>query len=325
MYKQIYNMIKKYDNIVISRHINGDPDAYGSELALRDSIKLTFPDKKVFALGNTVAKFNYMGKIDNITDITTLDDILLIVLDTPDKKRVDMIDQIPYKHSIKIDHHPYIETFCDLEFICDDKSSASEIVIDLLYNTKLKINNKIAENLFYGVVADTNRFLFNNSTSTTFNAISKLLEDYSIDISKCYANLYRKQFSEIELLGYIASNMKITENGVGYVKITNDILQKFNIDGASVGSLINEFNNVEELIIWSIATEDIKNSVIKISVRSRGPAINKIAEKYNGGGHKLASGARTPSFLEYESLVKDLDKEALKYLKGCVVNEDNKC
>ena len=48
MYKQIYKYLKKYDNIVIARHIGVDPDAMASQVALRDSIKLTFPEKKSF-------------------------------------------------------------------------------------------------------------------------------------------------------------------------------------------------------------------------------------------------------------------------------------
>lgn len=50
MYKQIYKYIKKYDNIVIARHIGVDPDAMASQVALRDSIKLTFPEKKFWQL-----------------------------------------------------------------------------------------------------------------------------------------------------------------------------------------------------------------------------------------------------------------------------------
>lgn len=323
MYKKIYNVIKKYNNIVISRHINGDPDAYGSELALRDSIKLTFPKKNVFAVGNALAKFSFMGKIDSITEVENLEDVLLIVLDTPDKKRVDMIEKIPYTYSVKIDHHPFMEKFCNIELISEKKSSASEMVIDLIYNTKLRMNQSIAKNLFCGVISDTNRFLFNNSTYKTFEQIARIIKEYKLDITEAYEDLYRRSFNEMQLLGYISSNMKITENGVGYIKLENSTLQKYNMDGSSIGSLINEFNNVEELLIWTIATEDVKNSMIKISIRSRGPVINKVAERYSGGGHKQASGARTPSFEEFKELVKDLDKEAAKYIERCDIYENN--
>ena len=323
MYKQIYNTIKKYNNIVIARHINIDPDAMASQVALRNSIKLTFPEKNVLAIGTGTTKFNFMGKLDNPEDINDLENILLIVLDTPDKKRVDMGNLEHYEYSIKIDHHPYIETFCDIELINDSKSSASEMVLDLISNTKLKMNKDIASQIFCGVVADTNRFLFNNSTSETFVNIGNMLKEYPFDITKCYEALYTRPFSEVELLGYIATNMKITDNGVGYIKIENKTLQKYKIDSASLGSLINEFNHVNELLIWTIAVEDVKTNMIKISIRSRGPVINTVAEKYNGGGHKLASGAKLPSFEEFDSLVKALDKQALSYIERSVEDENN--
>ena len=50
--------------------------------------------------------------------------------------------------------------------------------------------------------------------------------------------------------------------------------------------------------------------------------INKIAEKYNGGGHKLASGARLVSFEEVEYLIKDLDKACENYIKESEVYEN---
>ena len=50
MYSELIKRIKEFDTIVIARHIGVDPDALCSQLALRDSIKLTYPDKKVLAI-----------------------------------------------------------------------------------------------------------------------------------------------------------------------------------------------------------------------------------------------------------------------------------
>ena len=86
IYRKIYKEIKKYNNIVIARHIGVDPDALASQLALKESIKLTFPKKSVYAVGNGSTKFSYMGHLDKLEEF---DNILLIVLDTPDKKRID--------------------------------------------------------------------------------------------------------------------------------------------------------------------------------------------------------------------------------------------
>ena len=322
MYKQIFKQIKKYNTIVIARHIGIDPDAMASEVALRDAIKLTFPEKEVYAIGAGTVRFNYMGKLDKGVTLEDKNDVLLIVVDTPDKRRVDFGDFNNYSYSIKIDHHPHIETFCDLELIDDTKSSASEMVYDLIKNTKLIMNQDIAKTLFCGMVADTNRFLFNNSSYKTFNVVSELVRDYKFDITECYANLYRRPFSEMQLLSYMTNNMKITENGVGCTKIDNSVIVKYQLDSVSGGDLINEFNHVDELLVWVTATEDIKNSCIRVSIRSRGPVINKVAEKYNGGGHKLASGARLPSYEEVDSLVKDLDLVCKKYIESGVFDED---
>ena len=88
MFDEIIKKIESYDSIIITRHIGVDPDALCSQLALRDSIKLTYPDKKVIAIGTGSAKFVHIGKLDKLEKIP---DALLIVLDTPDKKRVDSL------------------------------------------------------------------------------------------------------------------------------------------------------------------------------------------------------------------------------------------
>ena len=251
-----------------------------------------------------------------------LDDCLLISVDTPDLKRLDLGDFKNYTYSIKIDHHPFIEKYCDIELIDEEKSSASEMIYDLIKNTPLKMNKEIAEIIFLGIASDTERFLFNNTTSDTFYCIGDLIKTYNFDITELYAKLYRRPLNEIRLKGYMAMNMKVTENGVGYIKITDEIMNKYDIDSASSGGAINEFNNIDELLVWLSATEDTRNGCIRVSIRSRGPEINKIAEKYNGGGHKLASGARLVSFEEVEYLIKDLDKACEKYIKESEVYED---
>ena len=170
MFKQIFKVIKKYDNIIIARHIGIDPDAMASQIGLRDAIKLTFPNKNVYAVGIGGGKFPFLGNLDHFEGDYSKS--LLIVVDTPDKRRVDCENIDSFDYRIKIDHHPYIETFCDLEYIDDKASSASELIMRMIYSTKLKANKGIIEKLFQGLVSDTNRFLFSNSSSNTFEMVS---------------------------------------------------------------------------------------------------------------------------------------------------------
>ena len=312
-YLKIYLKIKKYKKIVITRHVGADPDALGSQLALRDSIRKKFPNKEVYAIGAPASTFKYLGQLDKFRD-EMYDNSLLIVLDTPDKRRVDIDNLDMFKHKIKIDHHPFVEEFCDIEYIDEENSSASQIIAEFLYQTKLKKTKSIMEKLFQGIISDTNRFMFSNSGYKTFELVAKMMKDFNLNLPKLYEPLYLRPLREIKLQGYIEQNMTVTDNGVAYIKITDEIINKFKVDASAAGNMINNFNYIEEVLVWLTISEDVKNDILKISIRSRGPEINKIAEKYNGGGHKLASGARVKTMEEVEFLINDLDKACSEYI-----------
>lgn len=312
MYKEVINKIEEYDTIVIARHIGVDPDALCSQLALRDAIKLTYPDKKVLAIGTGNAKFLHIGRLDKVEKTSNA---LFIILDTPDKKRVDGVDMSQCGYSIKIDHHPFIEKFCDLEIIENEKTSASEIILNLIFESKLMCNDKIAELLYIGIVSDSNRFLFSSCSSSTFARVSKLLSEYNVDISKAYEKLFFRPLSEVRLRGYISLNMIVTDNNLGYIVISDDIINEYGVDAASAGNMVNDFNYIKEVLVWATITEDKKNSQYRISIRSRGPEINDVCKVHNGGGHKFASGVRAKTLDEAMSLVRDLDKMLEEYNK----------
>ena len=315
MFLKIFELIKKYDNIAIGRHVGVDPDAMASSFALKNSILLTFPNKHVRLLGTGSNRFSYFGKLDKAEEVK--ENTLLIVTDTPDIRRIDGAGDLSrYADIIKIDHHPFMEKFSEnsLEYIDVNASSASQIVLELINETDLLMDKQIAEQIFWGIISDTNRFMFNNS-SKTYHLVGDLISKYDLDTAKLYEPLYARPLEEVRLEGYIASNLSVTENGVAYIKITNDILEKYHVDAASPGNMIGNFNYIDNIYVWLFITEDVKNENIRISIRSRGPVINTTAEKYNGGGHKYASGAKITDMLDADKLIKDLDELCEKYKK----------
>lgn len=317
LYREIIKQIKKYDNIIIARHIGADPDAIGSQFALKELIENNFKDKKVYAVGTIAAKFRFMGNTDK-TDEVDYQKTLLIVLDTPDLKRIDGIDNLEkFETVIKIDHHPFIEKFKQnsIEYIDPNASSTSQLIFKIALSTRLKLTTKIAENIYIGIVGDTDRFLHDYTSEETFALVTKLLKMTKINFTKLYEPLYTRPLTEVRFQGYIYQNLKLTDNNVAYIKLTDDILQKFEVDTASAGNMINNLKFVQEIIIWVFFTEDIKNNVIKANIRSRGPIINEVATKYGGGGHIYASGARLKTWDEAEELIKDLDEVSASYAK----------
>ena len=133
-----------------------------------------------------------------------------------------------------------------------------------------------------------------------------MIKRYNQDIESLYRKVYAKPLSEVRLMGHIASTLKVDKYGFGYVELDEDILSSFGADNSAASNMINDFNNINEIIVWAFVTYDEKNHLYKVNIRSRGPVINEIAAKYNGGGHKFASGVRNESKEAIDNLLKEL-------------------
>ena len=312
IYKQIFKVIKKYDTIVIARHIGADPDALGSQFALKEIILKTFPNKKVYAVGNPASRFKFFGNNEKIDNIDTTKG-LLIVLDTPDIKRIDGVSLNNFEYVIKMDHHPIIDKYANIELIDEDSCSTSQLILEFIFNNKIEINKEIGEKLYLGIVGDTDRFLHDYTSSKTFSLVTRLLEETNIDFTSLYKVLYQRPISEIRFEGYIYQNLILTENGVAYIKIIDRKLKEFGVDSAAAGKMINDLKFVNEIIVWVFLTEDIKSNLISANIRSVGPYVNDTASKYGGGGHKYASGAKLKDWETADKLINELDDLTKKY------------
>lgn len=305
--KKIYKKIKKYNTIVIARHIGPDPDAVCSQIALRDTIKATFPSKNVYAVGMSVSRFKSFGTLDKINE-EELDNPLLIVLDVPNISRIDGITFSKYNEVIKIDHHPYEDKMGDTELVDTTSCSVAQLIGELVLNTRLKLTKEVAENIFLGIVSDSDRFLLQYTTAKTFKIVNQIIEKTNLDFTNLYVRLYERPLNEIRFQGYLAQNLITTENGFAYIKITTDDIKNFDVDSSTASNMINNFNYIKEIKVWTFITYDQKSTMYKVNIRSRNVVINDIAAKYHGGGHKFASGVRTTNEVDIDNLIKDLDE-----------------
>ena len=321
IYKKIFKAIKDHDEIIIARHIGPDPDSIASQIALREAIRQTFPDKKVYAVGISVAKFKIYGLLDRIDD-SLLTNPLLIVVDTPNSGRIDGVSIDRYKNIVKIDHHPYEEEFATIDYTDEKAVSTCEMLYRLINNTSLKMNELVARNLYMGIVSDSDRFLLSSTTAETFQIASELVRNYNLDVGTLYNYLFERPLNEVKFQAWITLNMTITENKFGYIKITNEIVKEFGYDGNSISNMVNNFNYIREIVAWAFVYYDEKIELHKVNMRSRGPIINEVATKYHGGGHKFASGCRIKNVEDVDFLLKDLDDICKKYNEELEITED---
>lgn len=310
----IYNIIKKYDKIVIGRHVSPDPDAIGGQIALRDSIKLTFPNKEVIAVGVGVSKFKYLGYLDRIEDPSLYDGCLMIIVDLPNFARLDLPCEISYDAILKIDHHPAEDIIGEVDWTDEKKSSACEMITEFLLDSNMKLDKKVAEDLFVGMAFDSDRFLLQNTSANTFAIVSRLLKEYPFDFVSLYEKMYERSLNELKFYGYLISNINVSDNGFGHIEISKENLKKFNVETTAPANMVNDFYFVKELICWCFITFDDRNQVYKVNIRSRGPVINEVASRYNGGGHKFASGCRIKDKNLIPDLLKDLEEATENYI-----------
>ena len=112
---------------------------------------------------------------------------------------------------------------------------------------------------------------------------------------------------------FLITNLKVTPNGFGYIKITNSLIREFEVDSSTASNMINDLNFIKELKCWAFSSYDENSKIYKINIRSRNISINQVAEKFNGGGHKFASGARLKDEEMVDALFNALDEECSKY------------
>ena len=313
IFKQILNEIKKWDTIIILRHESPDFDASGSQFGLKEWIKYIYPNKKVYAFGQT--HYTFSPKLYPATDVDTDIELepnsyLCIVVDVANRARLDHKQYLDTAgRIIKIDHHPNVEPYGDICYVDDSASAAAEILTELIMSSKKGLNKEAAFYLYSALVGDSGRFQYSSTTPKTFE-IASYLVNTGIEITDIYERMYVKKIKEIETIKTLYSKFKITEHGVGYYHISDKDLHKLDMKVDEVKAFVNLLAGYEEIHIWVQCTEDVENEEFpwRVSIRSRKAKVNDIASNYNGGGHDNASGCKCRSIEETMSLINDLDK-----------------
>ncbi|MDX8363941.1 bifunctional oligoribonuclease/PAP phosphatase NrnA [Cytobacillus sp. IB215665] len=307
MKDKILQAIKQFDIIIVHRHVRPDPDAYGSQCGLSEIIRASFPEKKVYSVGNEEKSLNFLSRLDDITD-KTYNDALVIVCDTANEERIDDTRYSLGKKLIKIDHHPNETPYGDIIWVDTSASSTSEMIYEFYKygkNEGLVLNKQAAELIYAGIVGDTGRFMFPNTNPITFKYASELIE-YGFSLNNLYNKLYETKLNVAKLNGYVFQNLTVSENGAASVIITKEMLDEFEVTPMEASQLVSTIGHIKGIKAWVFFVEE--EDVIRVRLRSKTPVINGIAKKYNGGGHPLAAGASIYSWDTINDVLADLEK-----------------
>lgn len=312
---EIFNKIKKYNKIIVFPHARPDGDCIGSAYGLKNIIETTWPEKDVRVAGETSVFTTYIGVPEQLED-ADFQGALGIAVDTANKDR--LADQ-RYKECdflIKIDHHILVEEYGDIDYVDTTRPAAALIILDLFmeYKDQLKMTEKGASSLYFGILTDTGRFKYSGVNGDTFRNVAVLF-DNGLKTRELYQYLDTKEENLLRFQGFLLQNYKKTENGVVYFKVLPEYLEEFDVTLEQASSMVNEMSVIKDHPIWLLFAE-YEEGIVRCRMRSKGPAINELANKYQGGGHAMACGANLGTWDRTELLIKDCDLLAKQYREG---------
>lgn len=311
---EIYNKIKEYDRIILFRHFRPDGDAIGSTKGLQRILQLTFPEKDIYLQNDDFSDYlAFLGEEDKPINEAMYTDALGLVLDTGTVKRISNQRYALCREIIKIDHHIPLEDYGTLQWVEEERSSTCEMVAafyDVL-SDKLKIDKEAATYIYTGMVTDSGRFRFRDVSDETMRLAGIMLRQ-GINTEWIFANLYMKELKQFKFESFVYQKIKMTENGVAYVHITDAIKEKFNLTMENASAAVSYLDSIKGSLIW-VAFIDSPDGTIRVRLRSRFLHVNTIAEKYRGGGHASACGATLLDKKEIKKLLSDADALLKEY------------
>jgi len=309
MKKQIFEKIKEYNTIILHGHNRPDGDCYGAAFGLKYLIENTYPEKKVYSVGEATSFYDYVGYKDQIED-DVYNDALVIVVDTAIQTRISDDRWQKGKYIIKIDHHIPVDDYGDIQWVDTSYPACSLMVTELIndFKEELKMCKKSAVALYTGIVTDTGNFIYRGVGAKTMLLAATLL-DYGIeiydDVMK-YINM--RTIEKVKFQGYVCNNFETTENGFAYIKLPLSLQEEYGVTQEIAASNVGMLSDIEGIKAWGVFIEYPNTDIIRGRIRSSSLVINEIANKYDGGGHKFACGTNHTSWNNIDQFVSEIDK-----------------
>ena len=286
-----------------------DGDAVGSTLGLARILRLTFPEKQVYVVNGDYAEYTaFLGNEDAQPDAACYAGSLAIVIDTATPDRISNKSWQSAREVIKIDHHIDVAPYGDIAWVEEHRSSACEMIADfyMTFREELKIDREAATCIYAGMVTDSGRFRFRSVSGETLRCAAALL-DLGVDTDTLFAHLYLEKLDAFRFRAYVYENIKMTPHGVAYIYVDRAMKERFSLTDEEASNVVSCLDSIKGSIIWLAFIDNADGATIRVRLRSRFVTVDKLANKYRGGGHDCASGATLMSPDEIPLLLADAD------------------
>jgi phosphoesterase RecJ-like protein len=305
---KIASLLKDAGTVAIICHVNPDPDTICSALALYHT--LIYFNKKVhiFCSDEPAGKVARIPGAELINKAYYPSYNICVCVDCSDMGRLGEDADVFFsaKHTINLDHHKTNTEFAEFNYIEPYASATAEVIYKLILRLDPdSINDKIAQLLYTGIVADSGAFAFSSTSPDTMVIAGELMR-YNFSASDvCYDMTKKIKKSVFNLKMRALKGLTTYDNNtIGIIKFFRKDFAMTRTTREDTSGIINDVINIENIKI-AIAITETEDDVYKVSLRSKDSAdVAKVSEAFGGGGHKNAAGCELRG--ELETVVKKL-------------------
>jgi phosphoesterase RecJ-like protein len=299
-FEAVLDALRGNERFLVVTHENPDGDALGSMLGMTLGLRELGKDVVMHLAGEAPlpGEFGFLPLDELRRDLPDdLDERVLLAVDCANERRIgpsrDALDGARFV--VDVDHHHDNNRFGDVNLIVADASSTAEIVRDVLAGLGVPLTPEIAEALYVGLVTDTGRFQYANTSPKALRLAAELVEA-GADVHGIFRNVYETvQIAKLKLLGRALEHAQVYEGGR---LVVSHLLRS---DFAAVGA-VEPYS--EGIIDYLRAVEGAELAVlIREPPRDSGPTrrvslrasvdeldVSVIARLFDGGGHRQAAG-----------------------------------
>ncbi len=305
-------LILKSNKISIMGHEDEDPDSVGSCFAMRFALLKLGKKAQCCFSAPLELHTQFMGSDYSVFDENadyTAD--LCICLDCADIKRLGVRKKVfeSAKNTLSIDHHETNTRFADVNIVDGKASAVAEILYEFFELLGVELDLDIAKNLYAAISADTGSFKYSNVTEKTMKIGAELIKK-GIDHAEIARLLHDTDpVSVIKCKAEIMQGIESYFGGRLVLVLAYDALfEKYGVTERDSGDIVNIARSAQGCEIAVSVRET--HGIIKLSMRSNSEiSVSDIAQKFDGGGHTKAAGAKVSG--------KSLDEVKREIIEAC--------
>jgi phosphoesterase RecJ-like protein len=312
-WKPALDAIRGAHSIALACHENPDGDALGSllgaSLGLRKVGKRTWPTWAAAEVRLPVV-YDFLPGGDSLVapaQVASVD--AFIALDCGAADRLGALEEVARAAPVlvNIDHHTANENFGTLNVVVSDASSTAEIVYALLRELDVELDGDIATCLYTGIVTDTGRFQYENSSPDTLRLAADLIEIGVVVPEIAQAVFESSPWGYLKLLGRVLERAVLCEpERFVYSVITDLDLEATGLSIEQTEKVIDQVRATSAADVAALFKQQ-PDGTYRVSLRSKGGrSVGALARARGGGGHELAAGFTAP---DVESTVAALRAE----------------